>query len=204
MDNIGKTLKALNKNGFNAIYAENAQKAKEYMLSKIDKKATVGLGGSATLFDTGIVDALLERGNTLYSSELASRSGGDKLEQRRLSMSADVFMTSANALTLDGVLVNIDGTGNRVAASFYGPPIVFFVVGKNKLTKNVNTAVARIKKYACPPNARRLSLSTPCATENRCKDCDSEDRMCSITVFLHRPTKGKIINVVLLGEDFGF
>lgn len=202
--NIKKALEALNKNGFKAVYAKDTASAKEYVLSLTDKKDTIGFGGSVTLFDTGIADALLERGNTIYSSKLASRKGEDKNEAKGKGMSADIYLTSANAVTLDGVLVNIDGTGNRVAASFYGPDVVVFVVGRNKLTKNTNTAVARIKKTACPQNARKLSLSTPCAKQNRCMDCDSKQRMCNVTVFLHRPTYGKQIHVVLIDEDYGF
>lgn len=204
MNNIEKALDALNKNGFKAKYAKDAAEAKDYVNSLIAKNDTIGFGGSVTLFDTGIADSLIERGNTIYSSELAARKGEDKNEAKIKGMGADIYLTSANAVTLDGVLVNIDGTGNRVAASFYGPPMVVFVIGRNKLTKNTSTAIARIKKTACPPNARKNSLSTPCATENRCMDCDSEQRMCNVTVFLHRPTKDKQIHVVLIDEDYGF
>lgn len=204
MSNIEKTLAALNKNGFKAVYAKDAAAAKDYVNSLIGKDDTVGFGGSVTLFDTGIADSITERGNTVYSSELAARKGEDTNEAKAKGMGADIYLTSANAVTLDGVLVNIDGTGNRVAASFYGPSVVIFVAGRNKLTKNTGTAVARIKKEACPPNARKNSLSTPCAAQNRCMDCDSEQRMCNVTVFLHRPTKNKRIHVVLIDEDYGF
>ncbi len=204
MNNIEKIIDIMNKKGFKAVYLKDADEAVSYVLSIIAKNDTVGLGGSMTLFETGIADALVSRGNCVYSSELAGRSGGDKEAAKRNGMTADVYLTSSNALTLDGDLVNIDGAGNRVAAMIYGPQKVVFVMGKNKLTDNPHTAVARIKKVACPQNARRLGLSTPCATENHCTDCDSEQRMCNVTIRLQRPTRGKEMHVVVIDGDFGY
>ncbi len=204
MNDIEKTIDALSRKGFRAAYARNAEEAVSYVLSVISGKDTVGMGGSMTLFETGIVDALISRGNTVYSSDLAARNGGDKAAAKRLGMTADVYLTSTNALTLDGDLINIDGIGNRVAAMFYGPERVIFVAGRNKLTANPHTAIARIKKVACPQNARRLGISTPCATEDRCTDCDHERRMCNVTVRLQRPTRGKEMHVVIIDGDFGY
>lgn len=204
MNGIETTMKALKDKGFIAVYARDAAQARAYVLSAVGEGDTVGVGGSVTLAETGVVDALLSRGNTLYSSDIAAKTGGDKEEARRLAMGADVYLTSTNALTLEGDLVNIDGVGNRVAAMFYGPQKVIIVAGRNKLTRNPHTAIARIKKIACPQNARRLSLSTPCATENRCADCDDPQRMCNVTVRLQRPTRGKQMHVVIIDGDFGY
>ena len=204
MNEIEKTLQALSDKGFKAVFAENAEKAKDYVLSAIAQSDTVGCGGSMTLFETGIMDALVDRGNTVYSSELAAQSGGDKEAAKQHGMRADVYLSSTNALTLDGDLINIDGVGNRVAAMIYGPQKVIIVAGRNKLTQNPHTAIARIKKQACPPNARRLNLSTPCATENRCADCDSPQRMCNVTVRIQYPPRGKDVHVVLIDGDFGY
>lgn len=204
MSEIEKTIEALNKKGFKAVYAKDADEAVSYVLSTVGNSDTVGMGGSMTLFETGIVDALLNRGNTIYSGELAKRFDQNSNEVRQKAMTADVYLTSTNALTLDGDLINIDGAGNRVAAMIYGPQKVIFVTGKNKLTANPHTAVARIKKVACPQNARRLALSTPCATENHCTDCSSEQRMCNVTIRLQRPTRGKEMHVVIIDGDFGY
>ena len=204
MNDIEKTIDALNTKDFKAVYAKDVQEAIDYVLKAVGKKDTVGCGGSQTLFETGIVDALLSRGNTVYSSELAARTGADKDTPKRLGMSADVYLSSTNALTLEGDLINIDGIGNRVAAMFYGPQKVIFVAGRNKLTANPHTAIARIKKVACPLNARRLGLSTPCAIEGHCTDCDSPQRMCNVTVRLQRPTRGKEMHVVIIDGDFGY
>ncbi len=204
MNDILRTIDALNEKGFKAVFAQNAAEAVDYVLSQIGINDTVGFGGSQTLFETGIADALVNRGNTVYSRELATRTGGDADASRLLGMTADVYLTSTNALTLDGDLVNIDGSGNRVAAMFYGPKKVIVVAGRNKLTPNPHTAVARIKKIACPQNARRLGLSTPCALEDRCTDCDSPQRMCNVTVRIQRPTRGKEMHVVIIDGDFGY
>lgn len=204
MNDIEKTIESLNNKGFHAVYAKNADEAVSYVLSQINKDDTVGSGGSMTLFETGVVDALLNRGNTIYSIYAAKTAGGDKETIRQSAMTADVYLTSTNALTLEGDLVNIDGVGNRAAAMFYGPRKVIVVAGKNKLTANPHTAVVRIKKVACPQNARRLGLSTPCATEGRCTDCDSDQRMCNVTVRLQRPTRGKEVHVVIIDGDFGY
>jgi len=204
MNDLKRTIEALVSKGFKAVLAADAAKATAYVLSVIGEDETVGMGGSVTLFETGIADALLARGNTVFSSQVAERTGEDKEEAKRLGMGADVYLTSTNALTLEGDLINIDGVGNRVAAMIYGPPKIVCVAGKNKLTQNPHTAVARIKKIACPQNARRLGLSTPCATLDRCTDCDDAYRMCNVTVRLQRPTRGKEIHVVLIDGDFGY
>jgi len=204
MSDIQTALDALNKKGFNAVYAENAEEALNIVMSLIGENESVGAGGSATLIETGILDALADSGRMIYSGELAGRRGENKAEARNNGMSADVYISSTNALTLEGDLVNIDGTGNRVAGMIYGPKKVIVVAGRNKLTKNPHTAVARIKKEACPPNARRLHLDTPCAKEGVCTDCDSPQRMCNVTVRIQWPPHGKEYHVILIDGDFGY
>ena len=204
MNDIDKTLAALNKKRFIAVYAKNAQEARQYVLSQVGKKDTVGMGGSMTLPETGILDTLLARGNTVYSRVVADMLGQDPDEARKKGMAADVYLTSTNAVTLGGDLINIDGTGNRTAAMFYGPDRVIVVAGRNKIAENPNAAVARIKREACPKNARRLGLSTPCALTGKCTDCDSPQRMCNVVVRIQYPTRGKEIHVVLIDGDFGY
>lgn len=204
MPDIQIALDALNKKGFNAVYAADAQAALDHVLSLIGENETVGAGGSATLYETGIIDALVDRGHAVYQSDLAQKCGQSRDEAKRLGMTADVYLTSTNALTLEGDLVNIDCGGNRVAAMLYGPAKVIVVAGRNKLTQNPHTAVARIKKYACPPNARRLKFDTPCAAIGMCTDCDSPDRLCNVTARIQRPPRGREYHVVLIDGDFGF
>ena len=117
----------------------------------------------------------------------------------------DVFLLSANAVTADGRIVNIDGNGNRVAASIYGPKKVVFVVGRNKLVDGgLDDAVARIKRCACPPNCRRLNKRTPCALTGECADCSSPDRICMVTVVMDRRPRSTDVHVVLVDEELGY
>ena len=205
MSDIQQALDALNRKGFNAVYAADADEAKDIVLSLIGGHESVGVGGSVTLDQIGLLDALADSGHVVYSTILAARrGGGSKEEMRRLGMTADVYLSSTNALTLQGDLVNIDGIGNRVAGMIYGPKKVIIVAGRNKLTKDPHTAVARIKKQACPPNARRLGLNTPCAKQGVCADCDSPQRMCNVVVRIQWPPHGKEYHVVLVDGDFGY
>ena len=203
MNDMQITIDALNKKGFHAAAVPDAKAARDAIMALIGKNDTVGIGGSVTLDETGIYDALVDSGRTVYASKLAKSRGEDHIAARYGGMSADVYLSSTNAVTLDGDLINIDGIGNRAAAMFFGPEKVIIVAGKNKITKNPHTAVARIKKVACPQNARRLGRNTPCAT-GVCTDCDSPDRMCNVTVRMQYPTTGKDIHVILIDGDFGY
>jgi len=204
MSDIQKAIDKFNHKNFKAQYAANAAQARDMVLAIIGKTDTVGAGGSMTLEEAGIIEALLERGNTVISSTLAKKAGSDPTQARKDGMTADVYLTSSNAVTLQGDLINIDGVGNRAAAMFYGPDKVVVVAGKNKLTDNPMTAVTRIKKEACPPNAQRLSRDTPCARTGKCGECEGPDRMCNVVVRIQYPTTGKEIHVILIDEDYGY
>jgi L-lactate utilization protein LutB len=204
MNDIEKTIESLNKKGFKAVYVKDAQAALDYVLSVIGKDESVGVGGSITTQETGIVDALLSRGNTLYSHWIAKSKGQNAEEVRRKAMTADAYISSTNALTVAGDLINIDGTGNRTAAMIFGPNKVVVVAGKNKITSNPNTALARIKSVACPKNARRLGYDTPCARTGKCEECSGPDRMCNVVVRLQCPASGKEFHVVIIDGDFGY
>lgn len=153
---------------------------------------TFASGGSATIRELGVSDALTADG-------LATFPHGAPEGQ-----SADLYLLSANALLADGRIVNIDGTCNRVSASLYGPKRVVFVVGRNKIVEGgLDDAVRRIKEKACPPNARRLGRRTPCAVGG-CADCSSPDRMCNVTVvFDRKPTRTDTL-VLLVDDELGY
>lgn len=192
----------LHKKGFHARYCADAAAARDAVMEITKDCGSYGAGGSVTLQQTGILDALVATGKPVYSSAL--EADGQKDAARQRAMGADCFLASTNALTMEGDLVNIDGIGNRVAAMFYGPGKVVVVCGINKLTDNPHTAIARIKREACPKNAARLGLDTPCAKTGQCADCDSPDRMCRVTVRIQYPPHGREIYVVLVGEELGF
>jgi hypothetical protein len=127
----------------------------------------------------------------------------EKAEIERQSFCCDVFLTSANALTEDGLIINIDGKGNRVAATIFGPKKVYFVVGANKLVKNYSDAISRIRNYAAPLNAKRLGLATPCVESSSCQDCCSKQRICNYTTIIKRGYQEERITVLFVKEHLG-
>jgi hypothetical protein len=203
-ESVLQVIQQMRDRGFEVVPLETAQEAREYLLSHIPDGATVGVGGSMTIRELNVVPALRERGHEVtWHWDVPKEEGPAARAKARL---ADVYLASTNAVTRDGQLVNIDGTGNRVAAMFDGPRQVYLVISHSKLTDGgLNTAIARIKEHACPPNARRLSLNTPCAHTGLCKlkEC-GDDCMCHIIVAISRPPKGKNITVLLVEETLGY
>ena len=180
---------------------DTAEEAKAAALRIIGARS-VGIGGSATVRDMGLAEALQSNGNQVYWHWLAAKAA--KQAARDQALNADVYMCSTNALTMDGRLVNIDGTGNRAAGLIYGPHEVVVIVGKNKIVTGLDEAMARIKRDACPTNARRLGLDTPCAKVNECHDCRTAARMCNVTFILEAPTRPvKAFHVLIVKEDLG-
>ena len=180
---------------------DTAEEAKTAALGIIGTRS-VGIGGSATVRDMGLAEALQANGNEVYWHWLAAKEA--KQAARDKALNADVYMCSANALTTDGRLVNIDGTGNRAAGLIYGPHEVVVIVGKNKIVNGLDEAIERIKRDACPTNARRLGLDTPCAKTNQCYDCRTTARMCNVTFILEAPTRPvKAFHVLIVKEDLG-
>ena len=141
---------ALKKNGFEVLYTDNAKEALDKVISLIPKEAKVGIGGSVTVRDIGLVEAIEKQGNTIFMDWGKPLELKEKLKKRRDALTSDVFLTSSNAITLQGQLVNIDGTGNRVAAMIFGPKKVIIVAGANKLVGTLDGALARIRNIASP------------------------------------------------------
>jgi len=194
--------KNLEKNGFEVEILGSAQEVKEALLKDIPSDASVGFGGSITVKDTGIYEALVERGNTTFWHWQVAPE--ERAEVSRKAMFSDVYLCSANALLEQGKILNVDGTGNRVAAHIYGPKKVILVVGKNKIAKDYDAGMERIHTVASPLNARRLNRKTPCATLNRCTDCDSPDRMCMATSLIERKPPTMAYKIYLVDEDLGY
>lgn len=191
-----------NKKGFKARAFDNIGQVVKALEEEITSDQSVGVGGSVTVKQSGITDILRARGNTVYFHWEVDKSEINRV--RKLASQADVYLSSSNAVTADGKLVNIDGTGNRVASMFYGPDRVYIICGRNKIVDNEEQAVERIKEKACPPNAERLGLNTPCRKTGRCHDCYSTDRMCSVKVVMERCPKGKEINIMFVDQDLGY
>ena len=127
-----------------------------------------------------------------------------RIEAEKQAMFADIFMSSTNAITEDGVLINIDGKGNRVAGLIFGPSKIIVVAGKNKIAANEAAAMERIKAVACPLNGKRLKKQLPCVLTGKCNDCRSADRMCRVTVKHETPTRNKEFHIIIVGEELGY
>ena len=196
------TIYALVRKGFPVHHAKTLEEAKSIVMGLIPEGASVGFGGSVTIRDMGLYDELKKAGRIPHWHW---KNDEPKPEVFALAAASDVYLTSSNAITADGCLVNIDGTGNRVGAMIAGPKQVIIVAGANKLVDGpVSKAIARIKTVACPQNARRLGLDTPCARENRCDAANCTRSMCNVTSVIERPMGGHKITIVLVDEEAGY
>lgn len=196
------TIYALVRKGFPVHHAKTLSEAKGIVMSLIPEGASVGFGGSVTLREMGLYDELKKTGRIPHWHWMNDEP---KPEVFALAAASDVYLTSTNAITADGCLVNIDGTGNRVGAMIAGPKQVIIVAGANKIVNgNTAQAIARIKTVACPQNARRLGLDTPCARENRCDAANCTRSMCNVTSVIERPVAGHKITIVLVDEEAGY
>jgi len=200
---IEECIKNLKKNGFDAHFVE-PEKAKDFVLNMISGYETFGIGGSDTVRSIGILEELKKRGKKIYDHW---KEGITKEEDLRIRLSqgrCDCFLCSANAISAKGEIVNIDGIGNRVSAMIFGPKKVVIIAGKNKITEDLSSAIKRAKEIAAPMRAKSLNLRTPCVKEGRCTDCDSEQRICRITVILHRKPVFTDISVIIINKDLGY
>ena len=199
---INNAADKLNSNGFKAQVFETSEQAKAAVMELIPPGADVGIGGSMTVFEMGLHTTLMEGGRNVFWHWLAKPE--DRAETLAKAHNADYYLMSSNAVTMEGELINIDGNANRLGSMLYGPKEVIVICGRNKLVLDPMKAIERIKTVACPQNARRLKLSTPCATLNRCTECRSDQRMCSAVVRLQRPCGGRTFHVFLVNEDLGY
>ena len=202
--NLAKTvLKGMEKRHMESYYCETSEEAKALALSLVPAGSSVSFGGSVTLGETGVLEALRSRDDiTLYDRDNAS--GPEEVKQiMHDALSCDYYFMSSNAITHDGELVNIDGNGNRVAALIYGPENVIIIAGMNKITKNVEEGISRVRNIASPPNCVRLNKNTPCAVTGVCGNCLA-DTICDQIVITRASRMPKRIKVILVGEELGF
>jgi hypothetical protein len=207
MEDRGKrAVEALMKREFKALYVENQARAKEVILGEIPPGASVGVGGSVTVRGLGILPDLKARGNKIIDHWVtASLFSEENFELRRAQQTCDVFLTSTNAVTLDGQLVNIDGGGNRVNAMAFGPKRAIVVAGFNKIVPDVESALRRIKEVTVPLNCKRINSSPPCIIAGKCVDCRVPQRVCRITTILEwKPPFFSDYLVVIVGENLGY
>lgn len=199
-----KAAAALQKNHFTAAYYPDRAAAVEAILAAIPPGATIGVGGSITTSQLGLLDLLAQRGHTIYNHNKPGLTAEEAMELRRKEIVSDVFLTSTNALTLDGKLVNVDGSGNRVAAMIFGPRKVMVIAGINKIVKDVDAAMERIKLFAAPTNNMRLNRPNPCVKAGECMDCQLPTRICNVYSIMAKRPSGTDIAVYIIGENLGY
>lgn len=187
--------KNLEARGFSVTVCETAAEAAEHLNKAIDDQ-TVGIGGSLTIKELDIHNKLVLH-NEVYWHWLGGQTDRD------LAAGADVYLTSANGLAETGEIVNIDGTGNRIASTMYGHEKVYFVIGRNKLVPTYEEALWRARNIAAPLNAKRLGRNTPCVKTGRCHDCSSPERICGMLTVHWRAPAGMETEVILVNEDLG-
>ena len=198
-----KMIKNLKRRNFEAIYCPTAAEAVEKISAMIPDGSTVTWGGSMTIRDMGLTAALHKRALKVLDRDLAA----DRDEAQRIyreAFSADFYLSSVNAISEDGMIVNIDGNGNRVAAITFGPKKVIFVVGLNKVAQDVSAALARARSTASPINAARFDIKTPCQVDGVCHNCNSPESICNYIHFMRNSHPAGRHTVVLVGEDRGY
>ena len=197
-------VKALRENDFQAYYFPTREGGIEKALELIEPSAVVGCGGSVTIRQLGLLDILTERGNTVIHHWRDDLPREEINRLRKEAMFADVYLSSSNAITLQGQLVNTDGVGNRVAAMIFGPPRVVLLAGYNKIVADEEQARERIKNVASPKNGIRFGSKTSCSQVGRCMDCNSTHRMCKATVILERRPTMTDYHIIIIGEELGY
>ena len=200
---VERTINALRKNNFEATFVPDSKVALEEVMRRIPDGATVGIGGSVTLAQTGILDALKNRKVQLIWPFQQARNEEERIKLIRKSFSSDVFLSSTNAVTEDGKLFNIDATGNRVGAMFIGPKKVIVVSGVNKIVRNIEDAEKKLMEWTAIQNSKRLNRKTPCVETGVCGDCSSPDRICNIYVTLAKKPSRTDILIILVDEHLG-
>ena len=198
-----RMIKQLQRRHMEAFYCPTATEAVEKVSSLIADGSSVTWGGSMTIRDMGIPDALRQRGTLNVLDRDLVETPEEKAEMYLRAFTADVYLSSANAISEDGVIVNIDGNGNRVAAITWGPKQVIFIIGVNKIAQTVEAALTRARSTASPINAARFEIQTPCQVDGVCHNCNSADSICNYVHFLRNSPRGKH-KVILVGEDWGY
>lgn len=205
-------IQALRRNGFEAEYAPNSDAARALVLQRIPQEATVGLSDSATIKQLGILKGLEDRGTKVvnpFKKELLEVLTTDENVVKvfrgllRKTLDTDVYLAGTNAITRDGKLVYIDGTGNRISAIVYAVSRSIIVAGENKIVDDVDAAIDRIKNVISPEHARRRQRRLPCAKTLRCSECDAPERQCNVTAILERKPRLSRISVIIVGQDLG-
>jgi L-lactate utilization protein LutB len=202
---IQRTVKALENNGFKTVLASDKNQALKEALELIPEKAKVGIGGSVTVREVDLVSELIKRGNDVLENWSRKVTPEEDMAIRKGHLTCDVFITSSNAITEDGKLVNIDGMGNRVASMIFGPKKVIVIAGINKIVRDVHAGIDRIRHTATPMNVKRMGGTTPCVT-NVCdlEKCQPPNRHCHVITIIEKIPIKTDTTIILVNEELGF
>ncbi|MGC8603149.1 MAG: lactate utilization protein [Desulfomonilaceae bacterium] len=198
------TQTALEKNGFKAILVSSKEEAANKIMEIAEDCSTVGIAGTHTVRAIEVLPKLEKAGKVLFDHWKLKPGSPEELECRKKQSSVDLFLVSANAVTMNGEIVNRDGCGNRINAMTFGPRKVVIVIGKNKITSDLESAFSRIEEIAGPIRAMSLNRKTPCVKTGYCMDCDSAERICRITSIMHKRPLMTDITVIMIPEDLGY
>ncbi len=184
-------------------YAQTAEEAANFAFDLIPAGSSVGIPGTVTVRQLGLAERLGDKNCTIYH-HWKPMSPEERTKEIINANGADWFITSSNAMTYDGMMVNIDGTGNRVAGISWSSGKLLFIVSINKAESSLDGAIARARNLATPANALRIGAKTPCALTGHCTDCNSQERICRIVTILERVPTGREAHIILVGEDLGY
>ena len=205
---LAKLKETLEDNNFEVFMADSTNAASDIVLEEIIPKTgakSVSWGGSVTFVATGLYDALKESSAMeVLDTYDKSLSPEEALERRRQSLLVDLYLTGTNAVTESGQLVNLDMIGNRIGAITFGPKHVIIMVGRNKITADLEEALYRVKNYAAPVNTMRLDKKTPCAQTSYCEECKSPDRICNTWTITEKSFPKGRVKIILINADLGF
>ncbi|MDR1471193.1 MAG: lactate utilization protein [Synergistaceae bacterium] len=197
-------LSLLSKGYKTAVYAPSADDAARAALDLIPDGSSVGIPGSVTVRELGLPELLAEKKCRVFHHWDPALAPEDRPARLLEENSADWFVTSSNAITIDGRMVNIDGTGNRVACMSWGTGRILFIVGLNKVASDLEGAISRARNRATPPNSVRTGLGSPCVKTGHCVNCDSPERACRVISIIERVPFGREAHVILVGERLGY
>lgn len=201
---VNRVKEACIKNNMNVVVLEHKEEVLDYLHATIQKGSSVSVGGSQTLFECNVIDELRKMDICFMDRYQEGLTREDMLDIYRNTFTCDYFLASSNAITLNGELFNVDGTGNRVAAITFGPKKVLLVVGWNKIVRDVEEAQRRVKEIAAPMNCARLNKENACVYKGECQECQSDSRICSTYVTHKKQQEKNRITIVLVKENLGY
>lgn len=204
LEKVNRIIQNLEKHNMTGHYVKSIDDLKKLVLELVPPKSTIAVGGSQTLFETGMLDFIRANDFHFYDRYAPGLTADDIKQVHRKAFTADAYFCSVNAITEKGELYNVDGSGNRVAAMIYGPDKVIVIAGLNKIVKDIDAAIERNREVSAPANCVRLNTGTPCTLTGSCADCVSPGRICcAYTTIAHQRIKDRL-HVIFLDGQYGY